>query len=206
VTHRRKEPEARELIRFIAEHESLSLTLGEYPGVGENRLREILRGLAEPPETAAKRSRAERQQRREVDVRDGLKVLLFTDGASRGNPGHAGAGWLIVSDSGETIEEGRSYLGRRTNNEAEYEAVIRGLDAAALLGARSVVLRTDSQLLVRQINGQYRVKSPRLAHLHRAARELIQRFRRFEAHHIPREENGLADALANEAVDEGTGA
>jgi ribonuclease HI len=202
VTRRRKEPEARELVRFIAEHESLSLTLDEFPSLTEDRLREILKSYARPPESAAKQSRVERRRRRAADARDGLNVEVFTDGASRGNPGQAGAGWVILSASGETIKEGYVYLGRRTNNEAEYEAVIHALNDAESLGARTVALRTDSQLLVRQINGQYRVKSARLEHLHRAAREVIQRFRRFEANHIPREENGDADALANKAIDE----
>lgn len=201
MIRRRKEPEARELIRFIAEHESLSLTLGEYPDLTEKRLREILRDFAEPPESAARQSRAERRQQRAAEARDGLHVEVFTDGASRGNPGQAGAGWVITASSGELLKEGFAYLGRRTNNEAEYEAVIRALEDATSLGARSVSLRSDSQLLVRQINGQYRVKNARLANLHRAAREVIQHFRRFDARHIPREQNSEADALANKAID-----
>jgi hypothetical protein len=78
VTRRRKEPEARELVRFIAEHESLSLTLDEFPSLTEDRLREILKSYARPPESAAKQSRVERRRRRAADARDGLNVQVFT--------------------------------------------------------------------------------------------------------------------------------
>jgi ribonuclease HI len=100
------------------------------------------------------------------------------------------------------LQEGNLFLGRRTNNEAEYEAVIRSLRAASKLGAVDVALRSDSELLVRQINGQYRVRDERLALLHRTARDLIRTFRRFEARHVPREANSAADAQANLAIDQ----
>ncbi len=201
MTRRRKEPDPRELIRFIAEHESLSLTRDEYGNLKEERIREILRQFAAPPESAAQQTRARREKER-ASVHDGPKVEVFTDGASRGNPGPSGAGWVITNGNGCVLSRGNLFLGRRTNNEAEYEAVIHGLKEAAELGAQTVSLRSDSQLLVRQINGQYRIKSPRLEQRHRAVREIIQGFRRFDARHIPREENGQADAEANCAIDE----
>lgn len=201
MTRRRKEPEPREIVRFIAEYESLSLTCDEFGSLKEDRLRQILRDFSAPPESAAKQTRAKRQKER-VSVRNALKVEVFTDGASRGNPGPAGAGWVITDGNGEVLIQGHLFLGRRTDNEAEYEAVIHGLKKAVGLGAKAVSLRSDSQLLVRQINGQNRIKSPRLENLHRAAREIMQGFSRFDARRIPSKENDRADAEANRAIDE----
>lgn len=192
---RRGEPAAATLLSFIADHESLVVTLDEYPKLTDERLREILREAAKGLQP--KRPRAKKKR----GPKNALAVTLNTDGASRGNPGPAGAGWVIYDDDGETLLQNHAFLGRQTNNEAEYQAVIGGLTEAVNLGAAEVRLRSDSELLIKQINGQYRVKSPRLVALHQATRDLIQKFRRFEAKHIPREENAAADAQANAAID-----
>lgn len=131
------------------------------------------------------------------------RVVIFTDGASRGNPGPAGAGWVIQDEEGDVLGKGGAFLGRRTNNEAEYEAVIRGLKAALEHGANEVFLRSDSELLVKQINGTYRVKEEKLQALYHAAREALQKFRRFDVKHVAREQNREADAQANHAIDSG---
>jgi len=132
------------------------------------------------------------------------RVVINTDGASRGNPGIAGAGWVIYDGDGDLMVRGRAFLGKKTNNEAEYEAVIRALAAAAEIGANEVELRADSELLIRQVNGQYQVRNERLAVLHRQVREALRHFRKTEAKHVRREQNGEADALANEAIDTAT--
>lgn len=92
-------------------------------------------------------------------------------------------------------------IGETTNNVAEYTAVIEGLETAAALGARSVTLRSDSQLLINQLTGRYRVKAPHLQPLHRRARSIAAGFERISFEHVPREENVEADRLANEGVD-----
>jgi ribonuclease HI len=199
VTRRRKEPDPLELIRFIADHESLQLTCGEFTGLSEERIRGILRALADEP-ASNKPKRGGKQPATPVEG-NALQVEVYSDGAARGNPGPAGAGWVIRS-ANETVQEGNAFLGKKTNNEAEYEAVIHSLRAARALGAVDVALRSDSELLVRQINGQYRVRNERLVRLHRAARELIQVFRRFEVRHVARDENSAADAQANLAIDQ----
>jgi ribonuclease HI len=201
VTRRRREPDARQLIRFIADQESLSLTRDEFPGTAEERIRQILREFLVETANEGRGRRVEPVG--PVDSGAAARVEVFTDGASRGNPGPAGAGWVIKSPAGPILKAGHAFLGRRTNNEAEYEAVIRALKDVVDLGAKDVALRSDSELLVRQINGQHRIREPRLEELHRAARQAIQGFRRFDIRHVARELNSDADAQANLAIDEG---
>jgi probable phosphoglycerate mutase len=128
-------------------------------------------------------------------------VIVACDGASRGNPGPAGAGAQITDGDGAVLAEIAEGLGETTNNVAEYTAVIRGLERALELGAREVVLRSDSQLLINQIEGRYRVRTPHLQPLHRRVRELARRFERIDYEHVRRERNTEADRLANAGVD-----
>jgi len=130
-----------------------------------------------------------------------MELTLYTDGASRNNPGEAGAGIFIMRD-GERLEGIARYLGSTTNNIAEYTAAIIGLERAVQLGARSVKLFADSELMVKQLNGLYKVKNEGLKPLHAKAKELISRIGKVEVRYIPREQNKQADALANKAIDE----
>jgi len=129
-------------------------------------------------------------------------VIVACDGASRGNPGPAGAGAQITDPDGVVLAEVTEGLGEATNNVAEYTAVIRGLERALELGAGSVLLRSDSQLLINQLTGRYRVKSPHLQPLYRRVRELAAGFDSIEYEHVRRERNTEADRLANQGVDE----
>lgn len=129
------------------------------------------------------------------------EFTIYTDGASRGNPGEAGAGVLITGDNGSQ-ESITRYLGKATNNVAEYTAALLGLERALNLGATRVTLYADSELLVKQLNGQYRVKNSGLIPLYTRARELIAKIGRVEVYYIPRGKNKEADALANKAIDE----
>lgn len=129
------------------------------------------------------------------------RVVVYCDGAARGNPGPAGAGAWVITPDGEVLAEVAEGLGETTNNVAEYTAAILGLERAAELGARDVLLRSDSQLLVHQLNGRYRVKTPHLQPLHRRVRELARGFDRVAFEHVPRERNVEADRLANAGVD-----
>jgi ribonuclease HI len=128
-------------------------------------------------------------------------LIVWCDGAARGNPGPAGAGVQITTADGEVVDEIAAGLGQTTNNVAEYTAAIRGLERASELGATDVLLRSDSQLLVNQLTGRYRVKSPHLQPLHRRLRELVGSFERVRFEYVPRERNREADRLANEGVD-----
>lgn len=130
------------------------------------------------------------------------KVKIYTDGAARGNPGEAGAGVVILDGKDEVIGELSRYLGVTTNNVAEYQGAILGFTAALELKARSVELYSDSELLVRQLLGQYKVKSPGLVPLHRRVVELMGKFAGVRITHIPREQNRRADQLANLGIDE----
>lgn len=107
----------------------------------------------------------------------------------------------IVGDDGAVVDEIARGIGETTNNVAEYTAVIEGLTRAQELGARTVTLRSDSLLLINQLTGRYRVKTPHLVPLHRRARSIAAGFERISFHHVPREENVEADRLANEGVD-----
>ena len=128
-------------------------------------------------------------------------AVLFCDGASRGNPGAAAIGFVLVDPSGNELVAHGETIGRQTNNVAEYTALQRGLEAAQAHGVRRLQVRMDSELVVRQLLGIYRVKNPGLAPLFLAVRQLASGFDSFQIEHVPREGNRRADALANAALD-----
>jgi ribonuclease HI len=132
-----------------------------------------------------------------------LRVTAYIDGGARGNPGPAGAGVVIVDRAdGAALYEGGLYLGRATNNVAEYRGLLAALAAAAVLRAEEVEVVSDSQLLVRQMTGEYRVKNAGLQPLHRRAQELAKGFARCGFRHVRREDNVRADELVNMAIDQ----
>ena len=131
----------------------------------------------------------------------GKKVHLYVDGASRGNPGPAAIGVVILSEDGKRLKEIARYIGKATNNVAEYKAFVAGLKEALNLGANQVVVHTDSELLVKQISGEYRVKNPQLRPLHEKVKDLLSKFSSYQVNRVEREENQEADALANKALD-----
>ena len=131
-----------------------------------------------------------------------LSVEIYCDGASRGNPGPAAAGALLREKaSGKVLAEVSERLGTATNNEAEYAALILALREAKRLGAVTVSIKADSQLVIRQLTGHYKVKHPEMKRRHAEAMALLSGFSGWDASHVPREENALADALANAALD-----
>jgi ribonuclease HI len=136
-----------------------------------------------------------------VTTSPAINLTIFTDGASRNNPGEAGAGVLIFREN-KPIAELARYLGTTTNNIAEYTAAIMGMEHAVKLGASSVRLFADSELLVKQVNGQYKVKNEGLKPLYQKVKELIAKIGTVEVQYIPRARNKEADALANKAIDE----
>jgi ribonuclease HI len=126
----------------------------------------------------------------------------MVDGAARGNPGEAGCGAVICDKNGAVIQELSRYLGHATNNVAEYEGLLMGLEALVKSGKKRIVVQSDSQLLVRQLNGEYRVKDEKLKILFQRAISLLHRFESYRILHVPREENQLADRLANKGIDD----
>jgi len=128
-------------------------------------------------------------------------LTICFDGASRGNPGHAAIGVVVLKDGAPVREIGET-IGRTTNNVAEYRALLRGLEEAAALGARTVRICSDSELVVKQLSGQYQVRSPQLAPLHRQAVSRMRQFDKVSVVHVPREQNRGADALANRALND----
>jgi ribonuclease HI len=127
--------------------------------------------------------------------------IIYCDGASRGNPGEAGIGYVIADREGAVLKEESDYLGQATNNVAEYTALVRSLQNSLKLGARRVKVYSDSELMVKQIKGEYKVKNPGLAPLYRQAMELISQLEAFNIIHIPRDRNKKADELANKGID-----
>ena len=133
-----------------------------------------------------------------------LTLHIHIDGASRGNPGEAGFGISVQDDRGETQAELYGYLGRASNNVAEYQALLHALKWAAARGVRRLRVFSDSELVVKQISGEYRVKHPDMIPLHREACGLLSRFAEAPVRHVRRAQNKDADRLANVALDEKT--
>jgi ribonuclease HI len=133
----------------------------------------------------------------------GRRLLIYTDGAARGNPGPAGLGAILRdAESGAVVAELARFLGVRTNNYAEWTAVADALGEALRLGATHVDLRMDSELVARQISGRYRVKHPDLKPIHASVMGMLGRLDSYTVGHVPRELNKDADRLSNVAIDE----
>lgn len=131
-------------------------------------------------------------------------LLAHVDGGARGNPGPAGFGVVIKDTAGRRVAELSRYLGHRTNNYAEYMGLLAALEYALEHGPRALQVFSDSELLVRQINGQYKVRHPVLLELYQQAKTLIRRLEWFKIRHVRREQNRDADKLANQAMDQGS--
>lgn len=129
------------------------------------------------------------------------EATLFADGGSRGNPGPAASGAVLLDANGALLEEVGEYLGIATNNVAEWTALLLGLQAAANRGIRRLAVRLDSELVVRQVRGEYRVKHVDLKPLHRRALVLLKRFEHVDVRHVPRKQNAVADRLVNSVLD-----
>ena len=128
-------------------------------------------------------------------------MTVHVDGGSRGNPGPAGVGVVITDPEGNVIDRANAYIGEATNNEAEYRALLLGLDRAHALGAREVDVVNDSELIAHQVTGRYKVKKETLRFLHQQARAALEGFERWSIRPVPRERNADADELVNDAID-----
>ncbi len=133
-----------------------------------------------------------------------MNLFLFSDGGSRGNPGPAGAGFVLYNEKREELLTGNNFLGIATNNVAEYTELILGLQKAQELGTKNIECFLDSELIVKQLNGEYRVKHPDMKPLFSQVKTLSSSFKSISFTHVRREKNKRADKLANEAMDNGS--
>ncbi len=172
----------RKVLLFLADCLDVPATLDAFPGMTPKDLAGIVSGAAEVLE--------------EMDE----KAVLWVDGAARGNPGQAGAGFVLKKNGRRLFSIGE-YLGEATNNEAEYKALILGMTEAKRRGLTQLEIFSDSELIVRQMRGEYRVKSPGLQELYFKAVKSLGAFRRVAFNHVLREENKEADKMANMAID-----
>jgi ribonuclease HI len=129
------------------------------------------------------------------------RVVVHVDGGARGNPGPAGVGVVVSDPDGNELDRANAYVGETTNNVAEYRALLLGIERAQALGAREVEIVNDSELIARQLTGQYKVKNEDLRMLHAQALQALGPFDRWAIRSVPRLENEVADALVNEAID-----
>ena len=132
-----------------------------------------------------------------------MKAILFADGAARGNPGPAGAGAVLLDSEGHVLVEIAEYVGpHATNNQAEYAALIHGLEEAQRRGIDEIDVRMDSKLVIEQMAGRWKVRHENMKPLARRAGDLLRGFRGHTLTHVPREDNAIADALSNKAIDD----
>jgi len=178
---------SRAVVESLARTLDVEAVLGEFPGLDRNGLRRIL---------------AEAASRLPSPGQGNKGLVAYVDGAARGNPGAAGAGVILKDGEGNVVEKVALYLGKATNNMAEYKALILALERARELGASSLQVYSDSELLVHQINGRYRVRVPHLQQLCQEAIRIMRDIGRVNISHIPREKNAEADEQANRAIDQ----
>lgn len=188
------------VLSALDELEPLDRALERFPGAKKSDLLEAL-GWTRAPALPLSASAALPAPERPAHSGS---LVIHTDGACRGNPGPSSIGVVIADENGTLLDELAEEIGVRTNNYAEYAAVIRGLERALELGAKHVHLRADSQLVIRQLEGVYRVKNEGIQPLYKMAKYLESKFERgVRYEHVRREENAEADALANLALDRG---
>jgi ribonuclease HI len=130
-----------------------------------------------------------------------VKLVVHVDGGARGNPGPAAVGVVLSTPEGEVLDEAAAAIGQATNNVAEYRGLLLGLERARDLGATEVEVVNDSELIARQVNGDYRVKHADMKPLHRQALAALESFERWSIRSVPREQNARADELVNRALD-----
>ena len=179
-----------DVLKHLAETLSFARTLERFPSLTCDKLKSLLL------EASSQFKEAPSKTHTKTD-----NLTFYIDGASRGNPGKAAIGVVVMNGSGHVIDGLKRYIGETTNNMAEYQALIEALTEGKRLGGKSVQVFSDSELMVRQINGVYKVKDGKLLDLYKEAKSLISGFTDFKIDHITRDKNSEADSLANEALD-----
>lgn len=178
---------AAELLKLMAEDDCLDTIGDSFPDLGKERIKELL--IFASNEFSS------------YSGGDEEEYVLYVDGASRGNPGPSGAGAIIKDKKGSKVEEIKKYLGIATNNVAEYKALILGLSRVKEIGGKRVSVFTDSELMVKQVTGRWRVKDVKLKELVLEVNKIVDGLTTFDIRHIGREKNREADRLAKMASD-----
>ncbi len=204
------------VLKKVAHGKPLAVAAAE-AGVGAHEIERVVKDVErelwarareadEPADPRTKATKPEKKASKKKSAKaskksDGLSLIAYADGGSRGNPGKAACAALVCNEDGEELLRRNRLLGKTTNNVAEYEGVLLALALCRELSARHVTLRLDSELVVRQVDGTYKVKHHELQRLHGIVQELVREFDSVEVEHIPREKNKVADALVNAALD-----
>ncbi|PTL78492.1 ribonuclease HI family protein [Vitiosangium sp. GDMCC 1.1324] len=199
-------PSLVDILRYIGREEPLTGTVRAFPGLTREDLGRLLESAAGrlaalPPEPLPE-PRAPVKKPEGPTPAAPPSLRLFSDGAARGNPGPAGAGAVLMDPEGRVVARLGRFLGVQTNNYAEYMGLLLGLKHARSLGVKELEVLADSELLIRQLQGRYQVKSPTLRPLYEEAVGLLKQFLRVKLAHVPREENKAADEMSNRAIDE----
>ena len=194
-----------QILRRLAEHLDDATLLRLFPGQHPAGIRRLLTGVRPQTAPAVEPTTWPEPEKGSARTAPDGRCRLFTDGASRGNPGQAGAGAVLFTEQGDELAARAVYLGTCTNNVAEYKALLIGLDEALLQGCTELAIALDSELIVRQIQGRYKVKNEALLPLFQQVRERLARFGKWSIAHVPRAQNARADQLANEGIDRKNG-
>ncbi|MFN3531915.1 MAG: ribonuclease HI family protein [Candidatus Brocadia sp.] len=191
-----------ELVILISKYLDTEKLIKENPSVTKEMVdalfQEMLKTekVKEPIDSSLSRRDIPQQRQKGIS-----ELIIHTDGASRGNPGKAGIGVAIFNKDYHLIEEVCMFIGESTNNVAEYHAMMLAAQKAIAYHAKKVIFKTDSELLVRQLNGEYRVKSPNILPLYNDLMKLLSKLPAWKIQHVCREENVIADTLANRGID-----
>lgn len=188
-------PDKKRLLQTLSKRLDAITLLQLFPGCDPQGLREMLSSMAEALEEPQAKTKTS-------GTASGGSCSLYTDGASRGNPGEAGAGAVLLDANGLERAARAVYLGICTNNVAEYKALLIGLAEARLQGCQELTICLDSELIVRQILGEYKVRNESLLQLFQQVRVQLGYFKQWSIIHVPRAKNTRADALANQGIDE----
>ena len=190
------------LLELLAERVDSELLRPEFPEFTGEGLRSLFQALSEHFRYCRGWLDSGRSNRGLIEDSK-MTASLYCDGASRGNPGPSGAGIILLDHNDEPILQLSRFLDNATNNEAEYRALIRGLKAAKELGLRRLRIFSDSELVVKQLHGEYKVRNPRLRSLYDKAMSTLKQFDDYDIFHVGRDLNQQADRLANDAIDRG---
>ncbi|MDO8141968.1 MAG: ribonuclease HI family protein [Candidatus Brocadiales bacterium] len=191
-----------EFVTLISKYLDTERLIRENPSVTKEMIDALLQEIfrtkqgKESPDTRLPHHETARHKQKDIS-----ELIIHTDGASRGNPGKAGIGVAIFDKDHRLIEEACKFIGESTNNVAEYQAMILAAQKAITYHARKVIFKADSELLVRQLNGAYRVKSQNILPLYRELTILLGKIPEWKVQHVRREENACADNLANQGID-----
>lgn len=193
---------SQELLRIIFQYLDKEKLIKENPSITEEMIDTLIQEISHQKKEK-KSDTIGLQQHSGMQHKKGElnELIIHTDGASRGNPGKAGIGIVIYDKEHHIIEEACRYIGRSTNNVAEYRAMILAAQKAIHYDTKKVTFKTDSELLVRQLNGMYRVKSTSILPLYNELMALLHKIPAWKIQHVRREENIHADALANQGID-----